>query len=555
MAQPTLTPPPSERRSAAVPGAPSSAQKWTASAFVPAALGTALWWLSLPPLQWSALAWSAPVAWWPLIDRATLPGRRPYLAIWCAGFLFWATMLQWLRHAHPAAAVGGLFLSAYLAVYLPAFVGLSRVAVHQWRVPAWLAAPLVWMGLETARAHLLTGFTLASLSHSQYRWLPVVQLAELGGAPLVSALVVLVGTSLAGALRGGVRGLAPLAIAALALGAAYYGGTRRLAHHLGPPGPTVALVQAPIKTEVKHDPQKKNDILRQYLELTLSAVAEHPEIELVIWPETMFRDAVLTWTDDVAPPRDADWTRDDLELAAARVEDTIRGAAERIGRDWIVGTDVLQFGPGWTHVYNSALLVDRHGGIRARYDKMHPVLFGEYVPLGSWAPWLYKLTPLPQGLTPGERYERFELGDTAAAVNICYELFVPHLLRRQTERLEGYGAGSIDWIVNLTNNGYYGGSWELELHLISAVFRAVELRRPVLVAANGGISAWVDGDGRIVAQAQRQTSEVLLARPARDSRRPIGWGDWPGGLCAGLCCLLAAHDCRRRWASRQQPAA
>lgn len=521
------------------------------SAFGPAALGAALWWLSLPPFEWYQLAWLAAAPWTRLIAAEQLPGRRPYRAIWLAGFLFWISMLQWLRHAHPAAAVGGMFLAAYLAVYLPLLVGLGRVAVHRLRIPVLAAVPVVWAGLELARAHLLTGFTLASLAHSQYRWLEILQLAELGGAPLLGALIVAVGACLAQSWPG--RGKRfrplPLALAGGMLALAMWHGVRALGHHQAAPGPVVALVQAPIKTEVKHDPEKKEEVLRQYLGLSLTAVRQHPEIELVIWPETMFRDTWLTWTDDVVPPPDAEWTLDDLHRAAGQVEQTVAAVAGQLGRTWIVGTDVVEFGPGRMSIFNSALLVDAQGSVAARYDKMHPVMFGEYVPLGTWLPWLYKLTPLPAGLTPGTRHEPFRIGEASASVNICYELFVPHLLREQTAQLETQQADEVNWILNLTNNGYYGGSWELELHLISAVFRAVELRRSVLVAANCGISAWVDSDGRIQARGQRQTAEVVLARPAIEARSPAGVGDAFGWSCAVVCLGLAGvgvWDRRRR---------
>lgn len=512
------------------------------SAFGPAALGAALWWLALPPLEWFPLAWLAAAPWTRLIVVPQLPGRRPYRAIWLAGFLFWVTMLQWLRYAHPAAALGGIFLSAYLAVYLPLLIALSRVAVHRWRTPAIVATPIVWAGLELIRAHLLTGFTLGSLAHTQYRWLEVLQLAELGGAPLLGALVAVVGACLAMCWPIGQRKRFspwPLAVAGSLLAAAVWYGTRALSHPPALPGPTVALVQAPIKTEVKHDPAKKEDILRQYLALSVEAVRQHPQIELVVWPETMFRDTWLTWTADVAPPADADWTIDELHAASRRVEQTVADTARQIGRDWILGTDVLEFGPGRMNVYNSALLVDRHGTLRARYDKMHPVMFGEYVPLGTWMPWLYKLTPLPLGLTPGTRREPFVHGEATASVNICYELFVPHLLRQQVAKLEADDGPAVTWVLNLTNNGYYGGSWELELHLISAVFRAAELRRSVLVAANGGISAWVDSDGRIQARGGRQSSEVVLARPSLENRAPSALADAFGWSCAAVCVALA----------------
>ena len=146
---------------------------WYRSTLAIALAGSLLLWAALPPLAWGFLGWIAPVPWLVLIQCSELVGRRPYRAVWFAGFVFWVMTLQWLRLPHPATSLGGLALSAYLAFYLPVFVGLSRVAVHQVGVPLWLAAPIVWTGLELARAHIMTGFLLASLAHTQVGWTQV----------------------------------------------------------------------------------------------------------------------------------------------------------------------------------------------------------------------------------------------------------------------------------------------------------------------------------------------------------------------------------------------
>ena len=117
---------------------------------------------------WPA-AWRRPDRW----------RRRPYCTLWLVGFVFWLAALHWLRLPHWATCFGWLALSFYFAFYLPLFVGLSRVAVHRLRVPVIVAAPVVWTGLELARAHVLTGMTMASLGHTQYRWIALIQMSDL----------------------------------------------------------------------------------------------------------------------------------------------------------------------------------------------------------------------------------------------------------------------------------------------------------------------------------------------------------------------------------------
>src|SRR5688572_11892811 len=99
---------------------------WYRSTFMAALAGSLLLWASFPPLAVGWLAWIAPVPWLLLICADQMPGRRPYRAIWLAGFVFWLMTLQWLRLPHPATSLGWIALSAYLALYLPMFVGLTR---------------------------------------------------------------------------------------------------------------------------------------------------------------------------------------------------------------------------------------------------------------------------------------------------------------------------------------------------------------------------------------------------------------------------------------------
>ena len=171
---------------------------------------------------------------------------------------------------------------------------------------------------------------------------------------------------------------------------------------------------------------------------------------------------------------------------------------------------------------------------------MHPVIFGEYVPFGEMIPALYRLFPLPNGLTPGTEPASLRVADLRFSPSICFENTMPHLIRWQVRQLAHDGK-SPDVLVNLTNDGWFWGSSILDMQLDCAVFRAVELRRPFLVAANTGFSAWIDGNGQIRAKGPRRATGTLLANVHRDGRSSMyeRWGDVPVSLCA-LCCLAAA---------------
>jgi apolipoprotein N-acyltransferase len=213
----------------------------------------------------------------------------------------------------------------------------------------------------------------------------------------------------------------------------------------------------------------------------------------------------------------------------------------------LLGVDTIEVKDENHRSFNSALFVDRDGSLGARYDKMHPVLFGEYIPFGKQFPWLYRLTPLGGGLTAGER-PRYGLADGAViAPNICYETVVPHVICRQVRELAAAGHEP-DVLVNVTNDGWYLGSSELDLHLMCGVFRAVECRKPLLIAANTGFSASIDSNGRILEQGPRRATGVIVASTLLDDRDSpyLVWGDYPAGICLALCAVLAVQGMRRR---------
>jgi apolipoprotein N-acyltransferase len=186
------------------------------------------------------------------------------------------------------------------------------------------------------------------------------------------------------------------------------------------------------------------------------------------------------------------------------------------------------FDPVRNAEYNSAFLFNRDGQVIFRYHKMHLVMFGEYVPLGQWFPVVYQLTPIPGALAAGTSPESFSIEGTNFCPSICFESTVGHLIRRQVLTLAEKGREP-DVLVNVTNDGWFYGSNCLDLHLACNVFRAVELRKPMLVAANTGFSAHIDGCGRLLAQGPRRATDILRADVSADGRNSgYRWlGDGP----------------------------
>ena len=524
-------------------------------------LGAAFLWMSLPPVDWWPLAWVAPIPLLLLVRCQKMPGRRPYSVLALAGFCFWMGAFHWLRLPHPATSIGWVLVSFYFGFYFPLFVGLSRVAVYRLRTPLILAAPIVWTGLELARAHILTGMPMANLSHTQYRWTALIQISDLFGAYGVSFLVIFVAAALARMVpwEGNRWTFWPLLPAGVVLASTLFYGHYCIQNApTGNPGPRIALIQGSIDIEMRYDPKMRERIFQDYYRLSQEAM-KTGKVDLIAWPETMFltgsdfNDVLYTYTPDaIRPPQfngsDADFRRD-LPMAAEGSKSRMARMAKTFNTSLLVGIDQLHFGPEGMESSNSAAFVARDGELVGLYSKMHLVAFGEYVPFAKQFPWLQKLTPLPVSVTPGRRPEAFELGDVRIAPNICYETVMPHLIRGHINTLTGEGREP-DILVNLTNDGWFWGSSELDLHLACSVFRAVECRRPLLVAANTGFSAWIDGNGHIVEQGPRRAETFLIAQPEIDRRYSsyVAFGDWFSGVClifCGLCGLIGFRGRRR----------
>ncbi|MFH1923798.1 MAG: apolipoprotein N-acyltransferase [Planctomycetota bacterium] len=636
---------------------------WYGSTFGHAMVSAALLWAALPPADLWPLAWIAPIWWVLLVRRKELPKleppphgqksgsprgwarlpirllrwshywahRRPYRALWLAGFLFWMAALYWMRLPHWLTGFGWVASSCYLGFYLPAFIGLGRVAVHRLRCPVIVACPIAWTGLELARGHLLTGFTMASLGHTQYRWIELIQLSDLAGAYGVGFVVMFVAACLARMVPTSGRSWAfwPLLPAAAVLGGALVYGHLRLGGTGVSPVPQlghgqdargtrhgnmgrapgeqrvrVALIQGSIDVVLNPEPGTRERMHQQYRELSQGAVAQYGDLDLIVWPETVFGGFLFDYDPDVPVPDEWNGSearfRQRLREVHAESHKPLRDLAEELNTPLLVGVSTQFVDSEGDKCFNSAAFVPLSGDPIGRYDKMHLVLFGEYVPFAEELSWLVRLTPLSTlniGVDPGMEPAVFELDldratprasiedsrfgvqgsafrvqDSSADVepevlnpeprtlnprllriapNICYESVIPHLIRRQVNTLAQRGQEP-DVLVNLTNDGWFWGSSELDMHLACGVFRAVECRKPFLIAANTGFSAWIDADGRIVAQGPRRATGTVLALVAADPRSSwyLAHGDWPAGVCLAACLVLAAVGIGDRFAKR-----
>jgi apolipoprotein N-acyltransferase len=549
-------------------------------AFLVSGLTAVLMWAAFTPIDFGPLAWLCLVPLLMLV-RLARPVGRMYTAVFAGGLLFWGLALQWLRLGHPAGYAAWGALAVYMALYFLLFVALSRVAVWRLRVPLTVAAPIVWVGLEVLRGYLMTGFSWYYLAHTQYRWIELIQISDLVGAYGVSFLVALVAACatelvpvtwfqrlglLAPGVSEGVRVATPLgktlrvagclAVFAAALSYGYF---RRAGNEFGA-GPRAALVQGNFTSKVKGDPNDWPRMERKHEELTGEAVKQQPD--LIVWPETMFTFPLFETPPDVSDA-DLQEAHPDLPIERLRelkVRTKLATLAQMAGSALVIGLETLQVDREHIRRYNSAVLVRPDGTLGGRYDKLHRVVFGEFIPLVETFPWLRRLTPFPEnfGISPGKSAVAFEHQGFRFAPIICFEDTVPQVVRtivNATTEQGAQGPKRVDCLVNLTNDGWFHGSSELDQHLITAVFRCVECRTPMVRAVNTGISAIIDGDGVIRKRAAKSRDAVVVGDIPLDGRKSLylAGGDWFAGSCLAFCVYLLLAGLFGGWIQRRAP--
>ena len=513
-------------------------------------------WACFPPLDWGWLVWVALVPLFLLVGSRRR-ARSIYLGAWLGGMVFWTLAIQWVRLSDSSSWVGWLLMALALSMFWPLFVFLARWAVLRMRLPLIVAAPVVWVALEYVRAYYLSGFPWYYLAHTQHSALPLIQVADFTGSLGVSLLVALVNAWIVELMSLPLLRMTPrgsrltlrqsmrLATVIVCLGSALGYGAYRLGTARFRPGPRVALLQSSILQQLKMggDPNRLVDV---YQDLTARALREPERPDLIVWPETSYpfsRAVIDPGVDDAELERQVQRFAPTFDAAAwraraANISTHLHSLADSSGVAALVGSISYHHQAGGHSKYNSALLFVPGQEAVQFYHKMHLVPFGEYVPLIKPFPWLTALTPyhgedVPSlAFGPGPRW--LDLGPYRIAAAICFEDTVPHVARRFFS--EAPDGREPDVLVNLSNDGWFGGSSEHEMHLAASIFRAVELRVPLARAANTGVSAIVDGNGRVLQSLPTLQQGVVSGVVPLDDRVSCysAWGDWLGLSCLAV---------------------
>lgn len=455
-----------------------------------------------------------------LFDRA--PGARAAARIgWAGGAGYFVGSMFWIVEpflVDPVrygwmAPFALLLLPGGLALFWAAAFALAARLASGWR-RLFLGAVLL-AAAEASRAFVLTGFPWALVG---YIWIgaPQMQLAALFG-PHGLTLATLLAAALGAVWLGRSRGwlVAPALAAVAILGAGYWGQARLALPEPPATGITLRVVQPNAEQSLKWDPAKASEFLsRLFTETEAPPAGAAPD--LVIWPET-------------AVP----YLLNGSETLVAEIDRAAGGVPVAFG---IVRRD-------GERLYNSLVVTGPGGSVGQIYDKFHLVPFGEYMPFGElFARFGINGLAASQGgsFSAGPGPELLDFGPAGRALPlICYEAIFPqHPLRAERP----------DWLLNVTNDGWFGKISGPYQHLAQAQLRAVEQGLPMIRAANTGISAVIDAKGRELERLELGVQGRIDAAlpPALPPTPYARAGDWPVFALIALMALAFASPIRRK---------
>jgi len=456
-------------------------------------------------------------------DRTTSPlGAR--WAPWLTGIVFTILTFWWIVRLPSHAMTmpwliypGLLALGLYLGLYTALFGWVVRFLKRRLGWPVLLSAPIAWVASEWLKSWGPLGCPWGNLGYALAREPAWIQTASLYGAPGLSLWIVAVNALIAGAIvvRRLTARIACVLLAAVVVWYPVQWGEGRLREAKLEPLARVALVQPNVGSADKWDETKQDAILAGMFQATRDAAAGTPRPEMIVWPETS-----LPFFVRLEP----------LRLGQ------LQALAREIGVPILAGyPDAKLSASGTAETYNAAGLLRANGKFAAQYEKIHLVPFGERIPFQDVLPFLGKIDLGQAEWTPGTRPVVFHGAGPTFGVLVCFESIFPDHTR--TFALEG-----AQYMVNITNDEWFGKTAGPVQHADMAILRAVELGRSVARCANTGISMLIDPYGRVKQETPLFESAIVngTVDVGLPTTRWLEWGDWVTMLCLAITAILVA---------------
>jgi apolipoprotein N-acyltransferase len=431
--------------------------------------------------------------------------------LWFAGTCYWVfdTMHRYGGLPVPAALLVLILFCLYVGLYHGLFGLLLSVIARGSERRALIAAPFIWVAEELARTRI-TAFPWELLGYAQADNFVLTRFATLTGVYGLSWEIVLVNSAFAAAFLVSKERRKLLLVSAFAASVMLQAG-RWVAPPPLPADRSALLVQQNIAIEADWTRDYFNSTVRELSAMSVkdSSAASASRVDVIVWPESpapfyandpVFRNVL----GDLARQAHAWVISGSIGIDSAGSSDTPRSKA-----------------------FNSAVLVSPQGDFVGRYDKVHLVPFGEYLPFPSLFAFAGGLTKEVGEFTHGASRAPLDAGSEKIGIFICYESVFPDEVRQFAQQ----GA---QVLVNISNDGWYGDSGAWKQHLQQTRMRAIENRRWILSATNTGLTAAIDPWGRVVAQVPRKQRTALVAPYALVSSTTFytRHGDWFAFLCA-----------------------
>lgn len=461
-----------------------------------ALLSSCLLIISFPAFDYGFLAWVALI---PLF--LALEGKRlqtAFLLSFVSGIGFLMGVFYWINYIKGVSPVDFLLLGIYLGSYYGLFGAMLVVIGRRSRSLRLLAAPALWVSMEYLRSH--AGFLAlpwALLGHTQYRYLPVIQVASLTGVYGISFLIVMVNRYLAdgisvGILREGrpdppprayLLKMGALTVVLVALTMGYGVWVRHQTRDADKV--SVTVVQGNIPQGIKWNPAFLQANIEKHVALTREASSQY-RAQLIVWPESTF---------PVSLRHDFFFSRTIHRLSTGTRSHLLVGSSQRpkMGANDFAGKDR----------YNSVYLFSPDGLVVDRYDKIHLLPFGEYLPAKDLIPWPPRFASSSGHFIPGKRHTIFPLDGSRFGVLICWESLFPDLTREFVKE----GA---QFLVNMSNEAWFGETAAPYQFLSMNVFRAVENRVAIARCANTGISCFISPHGEIIGRVMKGNRDIFV---------------------------------------------
>gem|GEM_PF-1496339 len=489
--------------------------------------GGLCYYLALPPVNFAPLALAVPICWGIAVLRPVVN----WYAVYFTAYLFWLASIWWVACPYPPWTLIGLFvLSAVLALFWVLFFVSVRVAVLRYRIPLAVAMTVCWLGTEYLRCRFFGGFSFCAIEHAFYLYPRLIQWASVGGSMLVGGMIMFLGAVVVewitsyqyrhSTQRRSLLNFASLKIAVIVILVAVVFPIKKTdMNDDNITSYSIVALQGNRQVYIDGGLPEAHTTFQMFLNLVRDEIYRRrenniPMPDIIVFPETVCPIPLLVFEGDIRI--------DDLGFSDAERYQLEDG---RWFRDFVHGAETpVLFGLStWAYVdtatpirLNSALFVQPQyvdePDKMLRYDKMHLVLLGEYVPLAEYLPDDFFLRTLCHEARHGTMPLAIPIGQNdnivEAAINICFESSVAHLIRQQILTLRN--AGKYPRIlINLSNDGWFRNSAAIEQHLATHIFRAVENRMYYITATNGGFSAIISPYGEIRNIGRRETAEAV----------------------------------------------